>query len=239
MGHSRAGASRKGSLGAIVREMRNVGPSTVWRRQILPCILAAIIGVGVSVTAGRMTAIRDDKNAGLQFEVIAENHLMVLQNGINEYVSKLRTVRTLFDSTITPITRHTFESLTRPLLQENSAIATLSWLPRVKNSERAEHERSGNLDGLPDYHIKDMGADGNMTVASERSEYYPIFYATVPQTSPLYGLDLHSEPTTLPEIEHARDIGRLGFSQIRALVSSGRTRSGFLFSLPVYRGIAA
>ncbi len=235
MEHSRAGASRKGSLGALIREMRNIGPSTVWRRQILPCILAAIVGVGVSVTAGRMTAARDDKNAGLQFEVVAENHYMVLQSGINEYVSKLRTVRALFDSTATPVTRNTFELFARPLLQANSAIATLSWLPRVKNSERTEHERLGIVQGLPGYHIKDMGADGNMTVAAERSEYYPIFYATVPPTSPLYGLDLHSEPATLAEIEHARDTDRLGFSQIAALVSSGRTRSGFLFSLPVYK----
>ena len=38
--------------------------------------------------------------------------------------------------------------------------------------------------------IKDMSCDGAMTAAPERSEYYPIFYATVPKTSLLYGLDL-------------------------------------------------
>ncbi|MGA8949632.1 MAG: hypothetical protein WA776_03805 [Xanthobacteraceae bacterium] len=40
--------------------------------------------------------------------------------------------------------------------------------------------------------IKDMSRDGAMTAAPERSEYYPIFYATVPKTSLLYGLDLRS-----------------------------------------------
>ena len=53
----------------------------------------------------------------------------------------------------------------------------------------------------------------------ERGEYYPIFYATVPRTSPLYGLDLRSEPPTLAELEQARDSDRLGFSQVPTLVS--------------------
>ena len=74
-----------------------------------------------------------------------------------------------------------------------------------------------------------------MTVSPERSEYYPIFYATVPKTSPLYGLDLRSETATLAELEHSRDEDRLGFSPVPALVSTGGTQGGFLFSLPIYK----
>ena len=74
-----------------------------------------------------------------------------------------------------------------------------------------------------------------MTTAPERSEYYPIFYATVPKTSPLYGLDLRSEADTLAELEHSRDADRLGFSPVPTLVSTGRSQGGFLFSLPIYK----
>ena len=114
-------------------------------------------------------------------------------------------------------------------------IATLSWVPRIADSERAEHERMGVREGLPDYHIKDIGPDGKMTVSPERSEYYPIFYATVPITSALYGLDLRSETTTLSELERSRDQDCLGFSPVPALVSSGSAQGGFLFSLPIYK----
>ncbi len=116
------------------------------------------------------------------------------------------------------------------------AIATLSWVPRVLNSDRVQHERQGVLDGLPDHHIKDMDRRRRrMTVAPERSEYYPIFYATVPKTSKLYGLDLGSEADTLAELDHSRDADRLGFSPVPALVSTDRTQGGFLFSLPIYK----
>ncbi len=204
-------------------------------RQFLPCIVVAVVGVVVSAAAGGMTARRDQGNAKIQFDVIAENHFMVLQNGLNEYVNKVRTVRTLFDSSVGPVTRNEFEAFSRPLLLENSAISTLSWVPRVPNSERAEHEHAGVLQGLPDYHIMKMGADGKMIVSPEHGEYYPIFYATLRRTASLYGLDLRSEPATLAELERARDEDRLGFSQVSTLVSTGGSQSGFLFSLPVYK----
>ena len=48
---------------------------------------------------------------------------MVLQNGLNEYVNRLKAVRALFDSSVEPVTRNEFEAFTRPLLLENAAIA--------------------------------------------------------------------------------------------------------------------
>jgi diguanylate cyclase (GGDEF)-like protein len=205
-------------------------------RQFGPCLIAAAIGVAVSLTAASMTANRESRQAELQFKVIAENHFMVVQNGLNEYVNRLRAVRALFDSSEAPVSRNAFDAFTRPLLLENAAIATLSWAPRVLNSERTGIERAAVRQGLTDYRIKAMNADGNMAISPERSEYYPIFYATLPKTSPLYGLDLRSEPPTLAELEHARDADRLGFSQVPALVSAGPAQGGgFLFSLPIYQ----
>jgi diguanylate cyclase len=204
-------------------------------RQLIPCMLAAFIGIGVSVIAAGLTASWENKHAEAQFKAVAENHYMVVQNGLNEYVNRLRAVRALFDSSEGPVSRSSFEAFTRPLLLENSAIATLSWVPRVPGPERAEHERAAEHEGLAGYRIKQMGENGKMSLSPERDEYYPIFYATVPKTSPLYGLDLRSEPETLAELEQARDHDRLGFSTIRTLVSTGGTKSGFLFSLPVYR----
>jgi diguanylate cyclase (GGDEF)-like protein len=204
-------------------------------RRLLPCILAATIGIALSVTAASVIVQRDNNDAERQFHVLAENHFLVLQNGLNEYVSRLYAVRALFDSSTEPVSRNEFDAFTRPILADNSAIATLSWVPRVLHSERAEHERSAGLQGLAGYRIKAMNADGNMALSPEHSEYYPVYYATLPKTSPLYGLDLRSEPPTLAEMDHARDSDRLGFSPVRTLVSTGGTQSGYLFSMPVYK----
>jgi diguanylate cyclase len=204
-------------------------------RPFLPCILAAALGAGLSAAAAGITARFEARHAASQFEVLAENHFMILQNGLNQYLDSLEAVRALFDSSDVPVSRNSFESFTRPLLLEDAAIATLSWVPRVKNSDRAAHEREGALGGVPGYRIGAMDADSKITVSPERSEYYPIFYATIPVTSPLYGLDLRTEPRTLAEMERARDGDRLGFSPVPTLISTGNIKSGFLFSLPLYK----
>ena len=204
-------------------------------RQFGPGLLAATIGIAASVIPAFMIVQADNKDAERQFRVLADNRFMVLENGLNEYANRLTAVRALFDSSTESVTRNEFEAFTRPLLNENAAIATLSWVPRITDAERAEHERKGVLEGLPNYHIKDIGTDGKMTVSPKRSEYYPIFYATVPKSSPLYGLDLRSETATLAELERSRDEDRLGFSPVTALVSTGDTQGGFLFSLPIYK----
>jgi diguanylate cyclase (GGDEF)-like protein len=214
--------------------MRYLSQARNQLRQYLPCILAAALGIAVSVTAGGMTANRESRNADLQFDVVAENHFMVVQNGLNEYVNRLHALRALFGS-VESVTRDEFEAFARPILADNSAIVTLSWVPRVLNSERAQHEHAAASQGLADYHIKAMGNDSKMVPSPERSEYYPIFYATLPKTSPLYGLDLRSEAPTLAEMGQALDADRLGFSPIRTLVSTGGTQSGYIFSLPIYK----
>jgi diguanylate cyclase (GGDEF)-like protein len=204
-------------------------------REFAPCIVTAAIGIAATVTSSAVIIQRDDGDAERQFRIMAENHFMVLQNGLDEYVNRLKAVRALFDSSADPVTRNEFEAFARPLLHENGAITTLSWVPRVLSSERAKHEREGVLDGIADYHLKDIDAEGRMTVSPQRREYYPIFYATLPKTSPLYGLDLRSEPETLIELRGLRDQDRLGFSPVAALVSTGGTQGGFLFSLPIFK----
>jgi diguanylate cyclase (GGDEF)-like protein len=204
-------------------------------RQFGPCLVAAAVGIAMSLTAAGMTANRESRSAEQQFNVMAEYNFMVVQNGVNEYVNKLRAVRALFDSSETPVSRGAFEGFTRPLLLENPAISTLSWVPRVLNSERVGLERDAVEQGIPNYHIKAINAEGAMSLSPERNEYYPVFYATVPKTSPVYGLDLRSEPLTLLEMENARDQNRLGISGVRTLIAAGANQSGFLFSLPVYK----
>src|SRR5580692_4420276 len=85
-------------------------------RQFGPCLIAAGIGVAVSLTAASMTANRESRRAELQFKVIAEDHFMVVQNGLNEYVNRLSAVRALFASSEAPVSRNAFDAVTRPLL---------------------------------------------------------------------------------------------------------------------------
>src|SRR5271154_167855 len=111
-------------------------------------ILAATIGIAASAMPAFLIVQADNQDAERQFRVLAENRFMVLENGLNQYANRLTAVRALFDSSVEPVTRNEFEAFTRPLLNENAAIVTLSWVPRISDAERAEHERKGISEGL-------------------------------------------------------------------------------------------
>jgi diguanylate cyclase len=199
-----------------------------------PIVFTVLVGVLLSCTAMFFVWRWEQRTAQQEFDAVAANHFMVLQEGVNEYLGKLRALRALFDASDDSVTRRAFETFARPFIHASSAIQTLSWVPRIVHEDRAQHEREGRAEGLPNYQIKVASGSG-MIAAPEQSEYYPVFYATVPRTSRLYGLDLRSEPPTLAELEDARDGDRLGFSEIPALVSASGTQHGFIFSMPVYR----
>jgi diguanylate cyclase (GGDEF)-like protein len=199
-----------------------------------PSFAAAGLGIALSVAAWLTVMRWEERLAKLTFDATAQNHAMVLQNGLNEYLSKLAAARALFESS-PETTRAEFEVFAHRLLQHEPAIQNLSWVPRVRGDERAAYERAAARDGLARFHFLSSTEDGGLVTAPPRDEYYPIFYATVPKSSPIYGLDLRSEPLTLERLERARDDDGLAVTPRAALYSAEESQHGFLFSLPVFR----
>jgi diguanylate cyclase (GGDEF)-like protein len=202
-------------------------------RHRVPLLLAAAIGVTLSIVAAFLVSRWENKSAEMEFSAIAENHYMAMQNGLDEYLNKLLTLRALFDSSDGQVSQKQFDAFARSHLQSSAGIQTLSWIPRVRRDQRTEYEQAAAQDGIKDSYFKERVAGGGIAPSGQRDEYYPIIYSTVPKTSPLYGLDLRSEPRTLAELERARDSNDIGFTPVPMLVTAAR--HGYVFSLPVYR----
>jgi hypothetical protein len=149
-------------------------------------------------------------------------------------LTKLLAVRALFDANDI-VTRGEFEAFADTLLRDSSDIVTLSWVPHVRNGERASLELAAARERVSSHGIQTRDADGSLHPAGRHDQYFPILYSTVPRDSPVYGLDLRSQPATLAQLERARDSDQLGFSSVAALVSAAGAQDGFIFSLPVYR----
>jgi diguanylate cyclase len=207
-----------------------------WRRYSpgLPVFAAAIVGIVLSAAAGLLVMRWEQRLARLTFDGTAQSEAAALQNGINEYLSKLAALRALFDAS-DHVTRDEFELFARRLLQQDSAIQTLSWVPRVRRDEREAYERAAVADGVTGFSFQSSGATPGLSTSPPRDEYYPIFYATAPKSSPIYGVDLRSEPATLARLERARDHDQLAATPREGLYSAQGAQNGFLFSLPVYR----
>lgn len=198
----------------------------------LPLVVAASMGVGLTLAASTLVARWEERVAWQDFTAVSESNLLVLQNGWNEYLNKLVALRAFFEGS-DEVTRQEFEIFTRRLLRDQSAIQNFSWVPRVLKSERRVYEYLAAEDGIPDFRIRTVPQHGTIVIAPEGDEYLPIFYSTLPKNNRIYGVDLLS---TIPDkINRARDLDQLSCVPNWVLHSAEGVKHGILFSLPVYR----
>lgn len=207
-------------------------------KHFLPMFTASAIGVALSIGAALIVSQWEDRVGIREFYSVAENQSGILQNGINQYVSRLVALRALFESSLGEVSRRQFETFAEEILRDQTAIQSVSWIPRVPHAERAARERAAIEDGIPGYHIKavGLGRDGSLATSPQRDEYFPIFYSTEkPKTSPVFGIDLASERKRRETLERAwRNNRPTTFADFRLHTGTG-DRFGFIVVLPMYR----
>jgi diguanylate cyclase (GGDEF)-like protein len=209
--------------------------ATGWRAgcsRILPVAVAALFGLVVTATTTLLVARWERHVTEQEFVSVSEDHLLILQNGWNEYLGKLVALRALFESS-DEVTREEFALFTRRLLHGQPAIQNFAWVPRVLKDERAEHERAAGRDGIFNYQIKALAGRGRTVPAPVQDDYLPIFYSTLPKDNVILGLDLYS---TIPQpLSRAWEHDQLSCVPNWILNSADGFKRGILFSLPVYR----
>ena len=85
-------------------------------------------------------------------------------------------MRVLFGSSRRGVSRSEFETFWELVLRDQTAIQSVSWIPRVPHAEREARERAAVDDGIPGYRIKAVGPGGSLAPSPERDEYFPILY---------------------------------------------------------------
>ena len=111
-------------------------------KHFLPMFMAAVIGAALSIGGGLFVSQWEDRVAIQEFQTVAENQSGILQNGINQYLSRLVALRALFESSRDEVSRRQFEIFAERTLRDQTAIQSVSWIPRVSHAERATRERS-------------------------------------------------------------------------------------------------
>jgi CHASE domain len=124
-----------------------------WLRLHLPTLVAGGIGLMLSLIAAFAVGRWEARVTRVEFEGLASTELIVLQNGINEYLSRLVALRTLFESANEEITRSEFEVFSGRLLENHPGLLRVGWLPKVYARERADYEAAAVNDGLAGFQI--------------------------------------------------------------------------------------
>ena len=200
-----------------------------------PASVAMAIGLVLSLAGAYAVGQWEERVTRIEFEGIADTQSIIMQNGMNEYVSRLVALRTLFESANEEITRSEFEAFAGRLFERHPGILRVAWLPRVNRKERAEYEAAAITAGISGYQIKSPDADGRITTAPQSDEYYPVFFSTEPKTSMTYGLDYATAPERRAALERARDNDMIATVRDRLYQPTNGVRPvGVLVTVPVY-----
>jgi diguanylate cyclase (GGDEF)-like protein len=200
-----------------------------------PALVAAGIGLLLSLAGASAVGQWEERVTKVEFEGVAETQAIIMQSGMNEYVSRLATLRTLFESANEEITRSEFETFSGRLFEQHPGILRVSWIPRINRKERAEYEAAAVGDGISGYRIKSLLADGGTATAPQGDEYLPIFFSTEPKTSVAYGLDYSTDPERRATLERARDNDLVAALRAELYESNGGIwAQGVLVCVPVY-----
>ena len=205
-----------------------------WLRLHLPTLVAGGVGLMLSLIAAFAVGRWEARVTRVAFEGLASTQLIVLQNGINEYLSRLVALRTLFESANEEVTRSEFEVFSGRLLENHPGLLRVGWLPKVYAKERAELEAAAADDGVVGYQIKSFGADGGISPAPARNEYFPVYFSTEPKTSVVYGLDYSTDPMRRATLERSRDNDSIATLPIQLVYDLKGGTHGVLVSVPVY-----
>ena len=88
----------------------------------LPALAVAGIGLLLSLIAAHAVGRWEQRVTKVEFEGVASTELIVMQNGVNEYLSRLGALRTLFESANEDVTRSEFEVFVGRLFENHSGI---------------------------------------------------------------------------------------------------------------------
>ncbi|VVN92121.1 GGDEF domain-containing protein [Pseudomonas fluorescens] len=144
-----------------------------------------------------------------RFQLLASERYSRIEERFEDQEQRLDGVRRFFANS-NSVSREEFDGYTQPLLHRTQAYA---FARRVSRAERPAFERQVREEGLPDFTIRELLADGQLQLAAERDEYVPVLFNQTRSTlgSPL-GYDLLAQPLRRATLERADASGGMTVS---------------------------
>lgn len=100
-------------------------------RAVWPSITAAAIGLVLSISVWLAVSGREDRQAEQRLSARANDHALILQHGIEDYVDDLAALQAYFQSSEKGVSRREFTVFSESILRNKAAILSLAWIPRV------------------------------------------------------------------------------------------------------------
>jgi CHASE1-domain containing sensor protein len=154
----------------------------------------ALGGIALSVWLSGCWRAQEQQWAQAQFRRDAKERIEALQRTVTTRLAMVSATAAFVRNSEVNDRKH-FAAFVDQVLSRQPGMQLLAWAPRVPPNKRRAHEQALRGEGFPKYAIGQHGGPGQMVVAGEREDYYPIiFFEPAQENEVLLGYDLGSEP---------------------------------------------
>lgn len=202
-------------------------------------VAVVVLGIGLSVAAFFLDQAWQKQQIRNEFEIEAANAINALGDDMRTALAVLQSIESLYSAS-TFVDRNEFQTFVEGILIRNPGIQGLSWNPRVADLRRADAENLAQEEGFVSFQFLQRGSEGELVTATQRSEYYPVYYIE-PRAGneAALGFDVSTNPTRLEAMEKARDTGQYAATSKITLVQETEEQAGILVFQPIYHNGSA
>ncbi|MFJ2487867.1 diguanylate cyclase [Pseudomonas sp. NPDC087639] len=203
-------------------------------------VSAWLVGMLVLLVGGILTGLlawgtlnQFQQQLRQRFQLLANERYSRIEERFQDQEQRLDGLRRFFANSES-VSRAEFDGYTQPLLLRTQAY---SFALRVSAAERAAFEQRVREEGLSNFTIRELNAQGELQLAADRDEYVSVLYSQTQSRlgSPL-GYDLLAQPLRRDTLQRADKLGSLAVSQPMHLVSIEASYArGVLLVAPVTR----
>src|SRR5215831_8805354 len=214
-------------------------------RHLQPLLLTLGVGIILALLAYMLVWSLETRRLQAEFSRAAEDHIVAVRTTLASYLEPLDAIAA-FHAATDHFDRQAYRTFVTPQLAHRPAISSLEWIPRVSQAQREAYEEAARKDQFADFdfagfQFTERFRQGVMVRASERAEYYPVYYQEpIVEGGIALGFDLGSNPARLEALLQARDTGRMAATARVILVEETQEeRYSTLVFRPVYQVGAA
>jgi len=213
---------------------RLVSASRAMLRAGLPPWIILTVGCLFSITAFLVIHRLESDRAATSFDRRVQILMQVFDDMIEQQASVLVATRLFFNAS-DEVNRREFSTFANGVMVQHAELLSLTWLPYVRDDERAALEDAAHADGLPGFMIRDYHSTGAFARAGSREAYCPILYASSRYDgTALLGVDMLSDPVRRALLQRACDAGTVVLSSPLRLIQVTNQSPGVLMAVAVY-----
>ena len=186
-------------------------------------VSAVLVALMVLLVGGILTALLAWSTLNLfhhqlrqRFQLLASERYSRIEERFQDQEQRLDGLRRFFANSDT-VSRAEFNGYTQPLLHRTQAY---SFAERVTREQRPAFERRAREEGLSEFTLRELNADGQLQLAGERDEYVAVLYSqTQSKLGAPLGYDLLAQPLRRAALERADQHQGMAVSQPMHLVN--------------------